>query len=236
MEGTMNILRGPFVPAILFLLILPVCIWAGTTGKIVGTIQDKETGESMPGVSVMIEGTMMGTSTDVDGYYYIINVPVGSHTLKASMVGYTPQKQVNVKASADLTTTVDFKLSPTVLELPEVITVTAERPMVDKSRTSTMHITTATEILGMPVSTSDGVVVNTAGVVFDRIGGPVSQAGPAATVQGAEGRRPGDSANPGVNLRGGRSKGLQRGIRQCDVRCGQYRHPGGRTGTGSRNL
>jgi outer membrane receptor protein involved in Fe transport len=204
MEGTMNILRGPFVPAILFLLILPVCIWAGTTGKIVGTIQDKETGESMPGVSVMIEGTMMGTSTDVDGYYYIINVPVGSHTLKASMVGYTPQKQVNVKASADLTTTVDFKLSPTVLELPEVITVTAERPMVDKSRTSTMHITTATEILGMPVSTSDGVVVNTAGVVFDRIGGPVSQAGPAATVQGAEGDRPTDTANPGINLRGGR--------------------------------
>ena len=82
----MNILRGAFVPAILFLLILPGCIWAGTTGKIVGTIQDKESGETMPGVSVMIEGTMMGTSTDSDGYYYIINVPVGSHSLRASMM------------------------------------------------------------------------------------------------------------------------------------------------------
>jgi len=200
----MNILRGPFVPVILFLLILPVCVWAGTTGKIVGTIQDKETGEAIPGVSVVVEGTTMGASTDADGRYFIINVPVGTYTLKASMIGYTPQKQVKVKASADLTTTVDFKLASTVLELPEAITVTAERPMVDQSRTSTMHITTATEITSMPVSTSDGVVVNTAGVVFDRIGGPVSQAGPAATVQGAEGDRPTDTANPGINLRGGR--------------------------------
>ncbi|RKY70485.1 MAG: hypothetical protein DRQ24_09190 [Candidatus Latescibacterota bacterium] len=179
-------------------------VFAGTTGKIVGKVVDEETGEVLPGVNVVIEGTGLGASTDLEGRYFIINIPVGTYSLKASMIGYTPESKVGVKVSADLTTTVDFKLSPTVIESPEAIVVTAKRPMVDKSRTSTMHIATSAEITNMPVTTSDGVVINTAGVVFDRIGGPVSQAGPACTVQGAEGRRPPDTANPGINLRGGR--------------------------------
>ena len=180
-------------------------VFAGTTGKIAGKVVDKETGETLPGVNVIIEGTGLGASTDLEGRYFIINVPVGAYTLNASMIGYRPESKVGVRVSADLTTTAGFKLTSTVIEISEAIVVTAERPMVDKSRTSTMHITTAAEITNMPIATSDGVVINTAGVVFDRIGGPVSQAGPAATVQGAEGRRPGDSANPGINLRGGRS-------------------------------
>jgi hypothetical protein len=41
------------------------------TGKISGKIIDKKTGETLPGASVLIEGTVQGASSDFDGNYII---------------------------------------------------------------------------------------------------------------------------------------------------------------------
>ena len=51
-------------------LLAPTFALGGTTGKIAGFVKDKETGDPLPGVSVTIEGTMMGAATDIDGYYW----------------------------------------------------------------------------------------------------------------------------------------------------------------------
>ena len=40
---------------------------AGTTGKIAGTVRDSRTQEPLPGVNVVVQGTMLGASTDIDG-------------------------------------------------------------------------------------------------------------------------------------------------------------------------
>ena len=40
---------------------------AGTTGKIAGKVTDGETGEALPGVNVIIEGTQLGSATDIEG-------------------------------------------------------------------------------------------------------------------------------------------------------------------------
>ena len=45
----------------------------GVTGKVVGTIKDKETGEALPGVNVILVGTFQGAASDIDGYYFINN-------------------------------------------------------------------------------------------------------------------------------------------------------------------
>lgn len=49
--------------------------FAGTSGKIAGHIRDADSKEPLPGVNVVIEGTMMGAATDLEGYYVILNVP-----------------------------------------------------------------------------------------------------------------------------------------------------------------
>ena len=54
-------------------------------GNITGIITD-ESGSTLPGVSIMIEGTTTGTETDFDGFYSI-NAPVGSE-LVFSYLGY----------------------------------------------------------------------------------------------------------------------------------------------------
>lgn len=73
---------------------------------ITGTITD-DTGESLPGVSVVIEGTTNGTITDTDGKYTISNVPVNA-TLQFSFIGMGTQEivvgnqlTINVKMMAD---------------------------------------------------------------------------------------------------------------------------------------
>ncbi|HXG01527.1 MAG TPA: carboxypeptidase-like regulatory domain-containing protein, partial [Bacteroidota bacterium] len=65
---------------------------AGTTGKIAGKIIDAATKEPLVGVSVLLEGTKLGASTDVDGLYAIINIPPGTYTVVASAIGYHPSR------------------------------------------------------------------------------------------------------------------------------------------------
>lgn len=78
--------------------------------RITGTIVDGATGESLPGVNVMIEGTLQGVITDADGKYSIA-VPGPTAVLVFSYVGYVTQKVpvaglsvIDIKLIADLTT------------------------------------------------------------------------------------------------------------------------------------
>ena len=84
---------------------------ASTTGKIVGKIIDTASEETLIGVNVYLEGTSLGATTDLDGYYVILNVPPGNYTLVADYIGYQVQKRTGVSVSIDLTTTEDFQLS-----------------------------------------------------------------------------------------------------------------------------
>ncbi len=51
----------------------------GNTGKITGIVKDAQTGETLVGANVVIEGTMMGAATNIDGYYVILNIPPGKY-------------------------------------------------------------------------------------------------------------------------------------------------------------
>ncbi len=137
---------------------------ASTTGKIVGTITDAETGEPLPGVSVVIVGTQQGTITDADGYYTILNVKPGQYELKASFLGFTSQIVQQVRVKINQTTTVDFILSETVIE-GEEITVIAERPIVERDLTSSKATISSEDIKLLPVENFDEVVNLQAGVV-----------------------------------------------------------------------
>lgn len=56
-----------------------------------GKVSDKSTGESLPYGSVIIKGTRIGTSTNVDGLFILQNIPADTSTLIFSYAGYAPQ-------------------------------------------------------------------------------------------------------------------------------------------------
>ena len=82
---------------------------------ITGSVVDAASGESLPGVSVLVKGTNTGTATDAAGKY-AITFPPDKKILVFSFIGYTTQEVV-VKDQ----TVINIKLQPDIKGLSEVI-------------------------------------------------------------------------------------------------------------------
>lgn len=143
-------------------------VFAGSTGKIAGKVVEKSTGETLPGANVVIEGTTLGAVTDLDGNYFVINVPPGSYTVNASMVGYHKATQTNVRVFIDLTTTVNFSgefgLVEETIQLAE-ITVVAELPVVQPDISANVANISAQDVESLPLTSVNEVVQLEAGVL-----------------------------------------------------------------------
>lgn len=144
---------------------------AGVTGKIAGIVVEQNSGEPLPGVNVVIEGTFMGASTDPDGYFTILNVPPDTYTVTISYIGYNNVQVTDVKVSVDLTTTINVEMSPTTLELAETITVVAERPLIRNDEVATRHFISSEEIEIRPVDSFQEIARQQAGVVGNHFRG-----------------------------------------------------------------
>ncbi len=154
--------------AIVCAIALVLCFTAssfaqGTAGKITGQVIDKGTNEPLPAASVRIEGTPMGAMADETGNYFILNVSPGQYTLVVNVIGYGPLRVEQVIVKQDFTTYQNFELESTVLEVTEAVTVVAERPLVEKSLTSSRTIVDAEEIQALPIISIAEVVLTTAG-------------------------------------------------------------------------
>jgi hypothetical protein len=101
---------------LIFLFSLVVSLQA-QTGKVSGLVRDSETGEPLPFINVIIMNHNLGAATDIEGRYQILNVPPGVYEIKASAVGYNSQTFKDVGVSINLTTNIDFQLTPTSYEL-----------------------------------------------------------------------------------------------------------------------
>ena len=97
----------------------------GTDANLYGHVIDKQNGEHLPYIAILVKGTTIGTTTDVSGHYFLKNLPVGTLTLEIKSMGYrTIQKNVTVKAGASIE--LNFELDPDDVSLDEVV-VSANR-------------------------------------------------------------------------------------------------------------
>jgi len=132
------------------------------TGKIVGRITD-DSGTPLPGVNLFIPATLQGATSDLDGYYTILNVSPGTYSLRSSFIGFTTQIVEGVRVNIDQTTGVDFQLSEDTVGLDELV-VTAELPVVRADVSNSQLNVTADEIEARPVSTITSVIGLQAGI------------------------------------------------------------------------
>jgi outer membrane receptor for ferrienterochelin and colicin len=163
-------LRRSLTSLLLFLIPFSIAL-SGTNGKIAGNVKDAKTGEPLIGANVRLEGTSFGGSTDIEGNYFIINIPPNDYALNVTMVGYGPKKITDVRVRGDLTTTIDATLSETVLEIDQEVVVVGERPIVQKDLTAKTAIVTGKDISIMPVSEVGAVVSMQAGFVGKNLRG-----------------------------------------------------------------
>lgn len=90
-------------------------------GNIIGKVVDKETGEALLGVNVILNGTNFGAATDLDGKYIIKNIPNGKYSISFSMVSFEKKTITGIEVSSDKTIKIDIALSTKSFETDEVI-------------------------------------------------------------------------------------------------------------------
>jgi outer membrane receptor protein involved in Fe transport len=139
----------------------------GTTGKIQGKVIDSKSGTPLVGAIVKIEGTNMGASSDDAGDYVILNVPVGTYSIRCTYVGYEPVLQTEVRVSADITTKIEFSLLETVVKT-DTLEIIAKRNVVAEDQSG--KIITEESIVNTGIRGIENIAAKTAGVVEDERG------------------------------------------------------------------
>ncbi|NEQ48729.1 MAG: TonB-dependent receptor [Leptolyngbya sp. SIO3F4] len=77
----MNLFRA----AGLLLMLFPGFVFGA---KLEGYVRDAESGFTLPGATVMVKGTTIGTTSDLDGYYELKDIPSGFQTIVVRFIGY----------------------------------------------------------------------------------------------------------------------------------------------------
>lgn len=149
--------------AFIALFLLPVLLIA-QDGKLRGKVTDKESGEALIGANVTIEGTSLGASSDVNGEYIILSVPPGTYTVKGSYIGYSAITISNIRVNSNLTTTQDFRLSSTAIQVTGV-EIVGERSLVQRNTTNTIRLNTQENIKNIPFRGIQNILSLEAGVV-----------------------------------------------------------------------
>jgi hypothetical protein len=189
-----------FILAALLIISSPLFAQSGV-GKLNGKIVDAQTKEPLIGANVVVVNTNLGAATNVNGEYFILNVPPGTYNIKVSYVGYSPRLITDVRIVAGITFELDAELS-TGLEL-KVVEVTGKKFFEEKS-TNTTKVFDASEIDKLPVKGVEQLAGLQSGVVISDGSGGAAQ-------------------NATINVRGGRGSEvlyIVDGVPQNDIYSG----------------
>src|SRR5215471_6557100 len=122
------------------------------TGSLEGKVSDKS-GAVVPSANVTAVNTETGfsraTVTNGLGEYRVLNLPVGNYKVTAEASSFRPQS-ATVQLTIDKTATLDFSLEPSSVK--EEVTVTAEAPLIEPTRTSTDSVIGQQQIENLPVN------------------------------------------------------------------------------------
>ena len=122
-----------YLSSIIFVILASSSLWSGTEGTIRGTVRNVE-GEPLIGAQVYIGDLGVGAVADMGGNYILINVPVGTFDVTASMLSYGTQV-VSVDVIMDATQWMNFALDVEAIK-GDLIRVSAEKALVEKGATS----------------------------------------------------------------------------------------------------
>ena len=112
--------------------------------NIFGHVIDAVTKEHIPYATITIEGTTIGCAADGTGHYNINNIPLGTHTIVVSAIGYDTQT-ISHKAEINTSTELNFTLKEATTFVDEVV-VSATRNETNRRKTATVVNVTSTKL------------------------------------------------------------------------------------------
>ena len=104
----------------IFLTVLLEISASAQSGIVRGKVIDKVTNEPVGFASIAIEGTTLGTISDIDGKFEIKDVPSGLYNIQASFIGYDPVTLFEVQVTPSRPAYLDIEMKESVVELETV--------------------------------------------------------------------------------------------------------------------
>ena len=149
MHGAIATRSKVYLLTLFLMMSLPMMVLA--QGTIEGAVSDGETGDLLPGAQVIVTQLNQGGVTDANGRFLIENVPAGQYVIEARFIGFsTLQKSVTVTNGQ--TTTVDFALGVSAINLDEVVITGAGGPVEKKKLGNSISTIDAASLQDAPVT------------------------------------------------------------------------------------
>jgi len=183
-RGQMNRIRG----IVLGLTVLAVsavlgnAAWAQeTTGRVTGRVTDKDTGATMAGVTVIVQGPQGedATVTDATGFYQFSSLAVGTYTIRYYVANTSTQvEQPDVKVSAQKTVRVNAQIaSQAAAAAQQTYVITGKAPTIDVGSARLGYTFDQDFTLNLPVEPNYGAIISKAPGTFVDGSGNVSIGG-----------------------------------------------------------
>jgi outer membrane receptor for ferrienterochelin and colicins len=158
-------------------------LFAQEYGTLEGWAVDSRSGEKLLGVNILLESTVLGQITDLDGHFTIARVPAGRYTLRASMVGYKTQQQTDLVIEAGKTAKVQLQLESTLIERADVVVTASKRRQSIQESPTSVGVMTSHDLVQKNEIYLDKVLENASGINF--IGSQVNIRGSSGYNYGA---------------------------------------------------
>lgn len=160
---------------LVFLSVLSADAQTGS-GTLRGKISDKNTGEPLPFVNVVLErggSQVTGGASDFDGQYDIKPIEPGTYDLVVTYVGYQPFRMQGVVINSNKITFQDVPLNPGI-ELKEFEVVQYTVPLIDRDGGASGGTVTREDIAKMPGRSAASIATTVAGASDAGTGGGIS--------------------------------------------------------------
>lgn len=115
---------------------------AQSLGIIRGRVNDEQTNEAIPFANVILQGSTVGTTTDFDGNYELVDVPAGIQNIQVSFVGYEPKTVFEIEVTPARPAVLNVVLKPASIAIEEAEVVGSRRPNVAEAPLSVRSLGT----------------------------------------------------------------------------------------------
>ena len=144
-------------------------------GRIDGRVVDESTGQPLPGANVVVQGTLLGSVTDLQGRFQILGVAEGEVTLQISFIGFVT-RELPITVNTGINTLPDIALAADVILGDEIVVsvqAQGQREAINQqiSSETAINVVSAKKIQELPEANAAEAVGRLPGVTLQREGG-----------------------------------------------------------------
>lgn len=149
------------------------------TGTVTGRVVDAQSGRPLLDAQLSIPGTGLGSLSNSQGRFLILNVPPGQITVRVDLLGYEAAEQT-VAVTANGTATVDFSLEQDAIDLGGIVVTGVGQETERRKLATSVDVISAEEISQVPVTSVDQLLQGR--VAGATVNAQSAQAGTAALI------------------------------------------------------